>query len=238
MSDIVLSGSVVRMEGPGWQEAQRRLEDQCTARLPNLSLAALSRFGVCLQLHKTTQPWPPRLVQPYLRALAQYTASCDSWHELRLIASVVLSAQYYLSWDGERRFMELVHRFIAERDVGPEDVGSVFRLFKVLNTPGMRHCLAPVCRDLTSLYVRAEPRPPSDVTAQLGQAMIRFREASPAVERLLAERAVELLRLRWGAAAVTQDAPQTPLRLRLLDTAAPHRIFPAWLRNSLWETAQ
>ena len=199
------------------------------ARLPHLCLAALSRLGVCLELHEVSQPWPPRLCRPYLRALSGYLASCHSWHDLRLLASAVLSAHSYLSVDGERRFMALVRRFIAERDVGPEDVDSVFKLFKVLNTRGLRHWLAPVCRHLASLYVRAEPVPPAEVTAQLGQAMLRFREAAPAVERLLAERA---------AAILTQEAPQMPLRLRLLDTAAPHRMFPARLREGLLQTAR
>ena len=222
-------GSVVRLEGPGWQETQSRLEELCTARLPQLSLAALSRFGVCLQLHDTSRPLPPRLVRPYVRALAHYTATCDSWHELRLLATAILSAHCYVSLEGERRFMQLVQRFIAERDVGPDDVDSVFKLFKVLNTRGLRHCLAPVCRDLVSLYVRAEPRPPADVTGQLGQAALRFREVSPLVERLLAERAVALL---------ARAPADTPLQLRLLETAAPSRILPDWLRDDLLRTAQ
>ena len=223
------AGSVVRLEGPGWQEAQSQLEEHCTARLPHLSLAVLSRFGVCLQLHEATRPWPPRLVQPYLRALSGYTATCDSWHELRLLASAVLSAHAYLSLDAEQRFMELVRRFIAERDVGADEADSVFKLFKALNTRSMRHCLAPVCRELASLYVRADPRPPAAVTAQLGQAVLRFREASPAVERLLAARAVELL---------AQERPETPQQLRLLDPAAPSRILPDWLRDSLLESVR
>ncbi|XP_043193925.1 uncharacterized protein LOC122366132 isoform X2 [Amphibalanus amphitrite] len=220
--------SVVRLEGPDWQAAQARLEELCTARLPRLSLTALSRLGVCLQLHDSTRPWPPRLVQPYLRALAHYTATCASWHELRLLATALHSALSYVSVDGERRFMDLVRRFIAERDVGPDDVDSVFKLFKVLNSRGLRHWLALVCRDLASLYVRAEPRPPAAVTGQLGQAVLRFREASPAVERLLAERAVALL----------SQEPAELAQLRLLDTAAPSRIFPEWLRDSLLRTAR